>query len=38
LWDKLTPEAREKILKKNYEKLFDKARTDVRAWEKANLK
>ncbi len=32
----LTPETREKILKKNYERLFDKARMDVRAWEKAN--
>lgn len=37
LWDLLTPQAREKILKKNYEKLFDKARRDVRAWEKAHL-
>jgi hypothetical protein len=34
----LTPEAREKILKKNYETLFDKTRSDVRAWEKANIK
>ena len=38
LWDLLTLQAREKILKKNYEKLFDKARMDVRAWEKANAK
>ena len=38
LWKLLTPEAREKILKGNYEKLFDKARKDVRAWEQANLK
>jgi predicted TIM-barrel fold metal-dependent hydrolase len=38
LWDKLTPEAREKILKKNYETLFDKSRKDVRDWEKAHLK
>ncbi|QQS50522.1 MAG: amidohydrolase family protein [Bacteroidota bacterium] len=37
LWKLLTPEAREKILFKNYERLFDKARADVRAWEKANL-
>jgi hypothetical protein len=36
LWDKLTPEARDKILKKNYERLFDKSRKDVRAWEKAH--
>jgi len=38
LWNLLTPEAREMILKKNYEKLFDKARVDLRAWEKANAK
>jgi hypothetical protein len=31
------PEAGEKILKGNYERLFDKARKDVRAWEQANL-
>jgi predicted TIM-barrel fold metal-dependent hydrolase len=37
LWRLLTPEAREKILKKNYETLFDKSRKDVRAWEKAHL-
>ena len=35
-WKLLTPEAREKILKGNYEKLFDKARKDVRDWEKAH--
>jgi predicted TIM-barrel fold metal-dependent hydrolase len=33
----LTPEAREKFLKGNYERLFDEARQKVRAWEKANL-
>jgi predicted TIM-barrel fold metal-dependent hydrolase len=38
LWKQLTPEAKEKILKKNYEKLFDKARKAVRAWEKAQGK
>ena len=38
LWNALTPEAREKILLKNYARLFDKARVDVRAWEKTNLK
>jgi hypothetical protein len=38
LWKLLNPEAREKILKKNYEMLFDKSRKDVRAWEKAHLK
>ncbi len=35
---KLTPEAREKLLKGNYERLFDAARVKVRAWEKANPK
>jgi hypothetical protein len=38
LWKLLTPEARVKILKTNYEKLFDKSRKDVRAWEKAHIK
>jgi predicted TIM-barrel fold metal-dependent hydrolase len=33
----LTPEAREKFLKGNHERLFDEARRKVRAWEKANL-
>lgn len=36
LWDKLTPEAREKVKKGNYKKLFDEAAAKVRAWEKAN--
>ena len=31
---KLTPEAREKLLRGNYERLFDAAKTNVRAWEK----
>ena len=35
---KLTPEAKEKLLKGNYERLFDEARTKVRAWERANVK
>jgi len=34
----LTPEARQKLLKGNYERLFDQARQRVRAWEKANVK
>jgi predicted TIM-barrel fold metal-dependent hydrolase len=34
---KLTPEAKEKLLKGNYERLFDAARVKVRAWEKANV-
>jgi predicted TIM-barrel fold metal-dependent hydrolase len=36
LLEKLTPEAREKIMKGNYERLFDEARIKVRAWEKAH--
>jgi hypothetical protein len=35
---KLTTDAREKLLKGNYERLFDEARKKVRAWEKANVK
>jgi predicted TIM-barrel fold metal-dependent hydrolase len=38
VWDALTPEAREKVRKGNYERLFDAARKKVRAWEKANIK
>lgn len=37
LLDKLTPEAREKLLLGNYTRLFDAAKTKVRAWEKAHL-
>ena len=37
LFEKLTPEASEKLRKGNYERLFDAARVKVRAWEKANL-
>ncbi len=33
----LTPEARAKVLKGNYERLFDAARQKVRAWEAANV-
>ena len=36
LWVALTPEAREKVKKTNYERLFDQARSRVRAWEAAN--
>lgn len=36
LWDALTPEARRKVQKENYERLFDQARQKVRAWEAAN--
>ncbi len=38
LFAQLTREAREKLLKGNYERLFDEARRKVRAWEKANVK
>jgi predicted TIM-barrel fold metal-dependent hydrolase len=37
LLEKLTPEAKEKIMKTNYERLFDAARIKVRAWEKEHL-
>lgn len=32
-----TPEAREKVLKGNYERLFNEARRKVRRWEWAEL-
>jgi len=38
LFAKLTPQVRQKLLKGNYERLFDEARRKVRAWEKANVK
>ncbi len=38
LWAKLTPETREKVLKGNYERIFDAARVKVRAWERANVR
>jgi predicted TIM-barrel fold metal-dependent hydrolase len=38
LWKLLTPEAKEKVLKGNYARLFDAARLKVRAWETAHLK
>jgi hypothetical protein len=37
LWKLLTPQAREKVTKGNYERLFDAARKKVRAWEAANV-
>jgi predicted TIM-barrel fold metal-dependent hydrolase len=37
-WAALTPEARARVLRTNYELLFDAARVRVRAWEKANAK
>jgi hypothetical protein len=38
VWALLTPDASLKIRKGNYERIFDAARTKVRAWEKANVK
>jgi predicted TIM-barrel fold metal-dependent hydrolase len=38
IWSQLTPEASLKIRKTNYERIFDAARTRVRAWERANVK
>jgi hypothetical protein len=38
LWARLTPDAREKVLKGNYQRLFDQARLRVRAWEKVNVR
>jgi len=35
---KLTPEARQMLLKGNYERLFDAARVKVRAWEASHVK
>lgn len=35
---RLSPEVKEKLLKGNYERLFNEARAKVRAWEKANIK
>ncbi len=38
LWKMLTPEAGEKVRKRNYERIFDEARRKVRSWEAAHLK
>jgi predicted TIM-barrel fold metal-dependent hydrolase len=38
LWNLLTPEASEKVRKGNYARLFDAARSKVRAWERTNLR
>ena len=38
LWKQLTPEASDKIRKKNYERIFDQARTRVRAWEASHVR
>ena len=36
LWKLLTPDARAKVLRKNYERIFDEGRRNARAWEKAH--
>jgi hypothetical protein len=36
VFDRLTKEAKEKILKGNYERVFDQGRKNVRAWEQAH--
>jgi len=38
LWKLLTPEASAKVRKGNYVRLFDAARSRVRAWERTNLR
>jgi predicted TIM-barrel fold metal-dependent hydrolase len=38
LWNRLTPEAIQKVKRENYERLFDVARMRVRAWENANVR
>jgi predicted TIM-barrel fold metal-dependent hydrolase len=37
LWKLLDNDASEKVRKRNYERIFDAARTKVRAWERAHL-
>jgi hypothetical protein len=38
MWTLLSADARGKVLKRNYERLFDEARVRVRAWEQAHSK
>jgi predicted TIM-barrel fold metal-dependent hydrolase len=38
LLERLSPETRSKLLRGNYERLFDSARRKVRAWEKENVR
>jgi predicted TIM-barrel fold metal-dependent hydrolase len=38
VWKGLTTDASLKVRKGNYERIFDRARTDVRAWERAHVK
>ncbi len=37
LWRLLSADARQKVLKGNYERIFDQARLNVRAWEKTHV-
>ena len=37
LWKVLKPETMQRVAFGNYERLFDEARSKVRAWEKANV-
>jgi hypothetical protein len=37
VWRGLTPEASLKVRKQNYERIFDRARLSVRAWERAHI-
>ncbi|HTO91747.1 MAG TPA: amidohydrolase family protein [Candidatus Sulfotelmatobacter sp.] len=37
LWDALPKDVLEKLLKRNYERVFDEGRRNARAWEKAQL-
>jgi predicted TIM-barrel fold metal-dependent hydrolase len=37
LWDSLPKDVRDKVLKGNYERIFDEGRRNARAWEKAQL-
>ena len=38
LWQQLKPEVSEKVRKGNYERIFDQARSRVRAWEASHVK
>jgi len=38
VWKGLTADASLKVRKGNYERIFDQARTNVRAWERAHVK
>ena len=37
LWAQLTPDARAKVTQGNFNRLFDAARSKVRAWEAKNV-